>query len=80
MTKDCRIKKMNKINPKKLALSKWTAVKPINKEKHFLINKVTFDEEGNVADCVIEAVMSQRELNIGWQDLKNPDKWVQGWK
>ncbi len=28
---------MNKINPQKLLNSKWTAVKPVKKEKHFLV-------------------------------------------
>jgi hypothetical protein len=27
---------MNNINPKKLLNSKWTAVTPVNKEKHFM--------------------------------------------
>ena len=35
---------MNKINPKKLLNSKWTAVKPTNKEKHFLVTEIEFDE------------------------------------
>ena len=37
---------MNQINPKKLLNSKWTAVKPAHKEKHFLITEIEFDEEG----------------------------------
>jgi tryptophan-rich hypothetical protein len=78
--KDKRIKRMNKISPKKLALSKWTAVTPINKEKHFLINDVKFDEEGQVEFCSIEAVLSKRIIEIDWQELKQADKWLQGWK
>jgi membrane-bound lytic murein transglycosylase B len=31
---------MNPLNPKKLLLTKWTAVKPLAKQKHFLVNKV----------------------------------------
>jgi len=31
---------MNRINPKKLQHSKWTAVQPRNKEKHFLVTAV----------------------------------------
>ena len=30
----------NPIHPKKLLLSKWTAVMPENKEKHFMVIKV----------------------------------------
>ncbi len=70
----------NKINPKKLLQSKWTAVKPTKKEKHFLVTEMEFDEEGNVERCLIEAIFSQREEAIDWQVLKDQSKWLQGWK
>jgi tryptophan-rich hypothetical protein len=71
---------MNRIHPKKLLCSKWTATAPINKEKHFIISEIEFDEEGNVVRCVIEAVMTKRERELDWHDLKDPRKWRQGWK
>lgn len=71
---------VNKINPKKLLNSKWTAVKPQNKEKHFMITEVEFDEEGEVIHCLIEAVMTKNERAINWQDLKDNSQWLQGWK
>lgn len=70
---------MNPINPRKLLHSKWTAVSPQRKEKHFMVTKVTFDEEGNVTLCLLEAVLTKREEAIDWQVLKNPDTWRQGW-
>ena len=36
---------MNRLNPKKLLLTKWTAVKPIAKQKHFLISRVIEPEQ-----------------------------------
>jgi tryptophan-rich hypothetical protein len=71
---------MNKISPNKLQNSKWTAVKPNNKEKHFIITEVEYDEDGTVTSCLIEAVMSQRTKSINWSDLKNTEQWIQGWK
>ena len=71
---------MNEINPKKLLNSKWTAVKPIMKEKHFLVTELEFDEEGDVVHCLIEAVISNRSAPILWKELKNSDNWLQGWK
>ena len=71
---------INQINPKKLLNSKWTAVKSINKEKHFLITKVAFDEEGIVTLCEIEAIISHRQTEIDWRDLKDTNLWKQGWK
>ena len=71
---------MNAINPKKLLNSKWTAVKPVNKEKHFLITELKLDEEGEVVHCLIEAILSNRTEAIDWKELKNTDTWLQGWK
>ena len=71
---------MNRINPAKLLHSKWTAVEPKNKEKHFLVVEVDYDEEGIVIDCLLEAVMSRRKTAVNWRDLTNSDHWKQGWK
>ncbi|EJG1728405.1 TIGR02450 family Trp-rich protein [Vibrio parahaemolyticus] len=71
---------MNKIHPKKLLHSKWTTTSPKNKEKHFVVTEMELDEDGNVVKCVIEAVMSKREQEMNWQDLKDPELWRQGWK
>ena len=71
---------MHRINPKKLLHSKWTAVSPVNKEKHFMVTELKFDEEGNVIHCVLEAVLTNREMPIDWQALKDTANWRQGWK
>ena len=71
---------MNRINPKKLLNSKWTAVSPTKKEKHFMVSDVEFDEEGEVVSCCIEAVLSKRSIPIVWHDLKDDTRWVHGWK
>lgn len=70
---------MNSINPKKLLNSKWTAVNPRNKEKHFIITEMDYDEFGLVISCIIEAVISKREVSIEWRELKDQDCWKQGW-
>ncbi|ELA9711747.1 TPA: TIGR02450 family Trp-rich protein [Vibrio parahaemolyticus] len=71
---------MNRFHPKKLLHSKWTAKSPKNKEKHFVVTEMKLDEDGNVVKCVIEAVMSKREQEMNWQNLKDPELWRQGWK
>lgn len=71
---------MNKINPKKLLNSKWTAVTPANKEKHFIVSEVEFDEDDMVVLCCLEPVMSKRSISINWHELKDQDNWVHGWK
>lgn len=52
----------------------------MNKEKHFLITDVEFDEEGAVIGCVLEAIISKRSAEINWRDLKDASQWLQGWK
>lgn len=71
---------MNQINPRKLLNSKWTAVKPEAKEKHFIVSNVKFDEENLVVACFIEPVMSGRLIAIDWHDLKDDTQWLHGWK
>jgi tryptophan-rich hypothetical protein len=71
---------MNTINPNKLLNSKWTAVFPSKKEKHFIVTDIEFDENDTVTSCVIEAVMSKRTIPIDWHDLKNDNHWLHGWK
>lgn len=70
---------MNPLNLKKLLHSKWTAVAPVNKEKHFMIVRVDYADSGAVELAVLEAVHSGRTLEIAWQVLKDPARWRQGW-
>lgn len=71
---------MNQINPRKLLHSKWTAVIPTNKEKHFLVTELEFDEDGKVCHCLLEAVFTRREASIDWESLKDSHHWRSGWK
>lgn len=71
---------MNKVSPKALLNSKWTKVKVVNKEKHFIITKVTIDEEQRIVECIIEAVISNAEYSINWRDLKDSLLWKIGWQ
>ncbi|MDN3611284.1 TIGR02450 family Trp-rich protein [Vibrio ostreicida] len=70
---------MNPINPAKLHHSKWTAVNPVNKEKHFLVTDVEFNEDGTVLSCQLEAILSKNAYAIDWHELKHTEKWRQGW-
>ena len=73
---------MNPLIPKKLLLTKWTAVKPIAKQKHFLVSKVILPDQPNekIEFVEIEAVYSQKTTVISWRDLTNSELWIQGWK
>jgi len=67
------------INPNKLLLSKWTAVSPQRKEKHFLVTKLVRDELEVVVACVLEAVLTGRAETLDWKLLKDDACWRQGW-
>ena len=71
---------MHPISPKKLLNSKWTAVDPARKEKHFLVSKMEFDENGAVIHCLMEAVMTRRWFKISWRELRNASVWISGWQ
>ena len=74
-------KEQNPLNPKKLLLSKWTAVKPTQKRKHFLVSKVILPElsETVIEFIELEAVFDQSTQVIPWRELKNTEIWLQGW-
>ena len=69
------------LNPKKLRLSKWTAVNPREKEKHFLVTKVIDPEQPKhlIELVVMEAVLTKRSFAMRWEELTDATKWVQGW-
>ena len=69
----------HQINPEKLLLSKWTAVKPVNKEKHFLVSRLIRDEQEIIVACVLEALINHREVEIDWHALKDASTWLPGW-
>ena len=71
---------MNRINPRKLLLSKWTAALPQNREKHFLVTELFRDEEGTVLDVELQAVLTKRAERLDWQILKNSEHWLLGWQ
>ncbi|MFT6193830.1 MAG: tryptophan-rich hypothetical protein [Cognaticolwellia sp.] len=71
---------MNRVNPKVLLHSKWTKVSVENREKHFVITEVEFDEQKNVIECLITAVINHNEYSINWRDLKQSTLWRFGWQ
>ena len=72
---------MNPLNPKKLLLTKWTAVKPVAKQKHFLVSRVIQPElpTDPIERVEIEAVFSKAVQEIAWRDLQDGRLWRQGW-
>ena len=72
--------RQHQINPEKLMLSKWTAVTPTHKEKHFLVVRVLRDEAEIITHCELEAVINHREIELDWRLLKDANQWLLGWR
>ncbi|QXI27717.1 TIGR02450 family Trp-rich protein [Pseudomonas vanderleydeniana] len=72
---------MNRINPRKLLLSKWTAAHPQHREKHFLVTELFHDETGTlVLELELQAVLTRRNQRIPWQHLQDAERWRMGWQ
>jgi len=72
---------MNPLSPKKLLLTKWTAVTPVKKQKHFLVSRVIqpTQPEDPIESVEIESVFSKVTQVVTWRELQNDDVWLQGW-
>ncbi|MDG2307199.1 MAG: TIGR02450 family Trp-rich protein [Candidatus Binatia bacterium] len=58
--------------------SKWSARRPRNKEKHFVVKRVLY-EDRRADQVVLEAVHSGRSYRMPWRDLADSDRWQPGW-
>jgi tryptophan-rich hypothetical protein len=72
---------MNPLNPKKLLLTKWTKVKPLAKQKHFLVSRVIEPDlpTDPIESVEIEAVFSKATQMIAWRELQDNSVWRRGW-
>lgn len=69
-----------RLNPRKLLLSKWTATRPQNRERHFLVTELIRDEADNVIGVELQAVLTQRSQPLDWRQLQDSEHWLQGWR
>lgn len=72
----------NPLSPKKLLLTKWTAVQPRNREKHFVVTRVIEPDPPSmrVELVELEAVHSKHVYLLHWRELTDASLWRQGWK
>lgn len=71
----------NPVNRKKLPNSKWTAVRPVDREKHFMVLDWVRDDDGiPTVHLVIEAVLTNRLQQIHWRELEDARSWRVGWR
>ena len=71
-----------RLNAKKLLLTKWTAAKPLNKEKHFMVTRLIEPDvyAAQIEMIELEATYSKRSVTLLRRDLKDETQWLPGWK
>jgi tryptophan-rich hypothetical protein len=69
------------LSPKKILASKWTAVHPQHKEKHFVVVSLVEPEPigAPLVTVILEAVYSKRQQAVAWRSLQDVTQWRQGW-
>ena len=72
---------MTDISSKKLLSSKWTAVVPTHKEKHFIVTGIVAPEPPTIVVSLVEleAVYTKRKTILAWKMLTDEALWIQGW-
>ncbi|SDU20544.1 TIGR02450 family Trp-rich protein [Halopseudomonas salegens] len=71
---------MHRLNPDKLLHSKWTATRPVHRERHFIVTALYRDELERVESVELEAVLTKNSQRIDWQRLRDADTWQMGWR
>ncbi|MFZ2449009.1 MAG: TIGR02450 family Trp-rich protein [Methylovulum miyakonense] len=59
--------------------SKWTALQPEHKEKHFWVTSLVNDGQEAIIACILEAVINRHEYQIDWRLLEDTSVWQTGW-
>lgn len=69
------------INPKKSNNSKWTALEPQNKEKHFIVIQSILSALifAPIEEVELQSVYSGRRFILSWRNLTDKSQWLQGW-
>ncbi len=72
---------LRRLSPDKLLLSKWTAVDPVDREKHFIVTRLIAQEAPaqGIAMVQLEALYSGRNMMLPWRALRDSGTWLQGW-
>ena len=72
---------MTLLHPKKLLLTKWTAVRPVAKNKHFLVSRVIEPDplQVTIEWIELESVLSKTVPRIHWRKLQDETLWHRGW-
>ncbi len=61
-------------------MTKWTAVEPKRKERHFFVTKlIRAAKDETIIACELEAVINKNNYEMDWRELKDTKVWKMGW-
>jgi len=71
-----------RLSPRKLLLSKWTAVTPRDRERHFIVTRIVEPPTPGALphEVELEAVLTKRSRILPWRSLTDAGHWLQGWR
>ncbi len=58
--------------------SKWSAVQPRNREKHFVVTRV-IRSDPEAPRVELQAVLTKRRIEVPLERLLDPKGWKRGW-
>ncbi len=61
-------------------MTKWTAVEPKRKERHFIVTKLIRETDETIVACELEAVINKNNYEMDWRELKDTKVWKMGWE
>ena len=66
---------------KHLVDSKWTALQPIDRDKHFMVTRLlqASGVEGEVPLVELQAILSKRRVRVPRSELSDETRWKPGW-
>ena len=74
-------RRRNPVNFKKLPGSKWTAVQPVERQKHFAVLDWVRDDDGVPTGMIaVEAILTGAVRVMHWRELADPETWRIGWQ
>ena len=81
-TPDDTVAPRTRLSPRKLLLSKWTAVQPRDRERHFMVTAVIEPETAGAPpeEVELEALLTKRVMRLPWRALTDSAHWLQGWR
>ena len=55
-------------------------MQPQQREKHFLVTELIRDEDEQVQQVELQAVLSKRTWQLDWRELQDAERWLMGWR